>query len=157
MTRAHRDAHWSDAPSLSPLWLAALLRLVAMLVSNVAAHVRMIASVLSGECHTDVDPAGLPEPKRDTAKEPKPAATSSHSTKALMVSSAANAARRVYPELVEGSNHEGEFTDSVDDDDSGELRSDDDDDDFEKLRSPDRTFQCPPVRFVVPFRPRPPS
>src|SRR6185436_15278439 len=68
MTRAHRDAHWSGVPSLSQLWLAALLRLAAMLVSSVAAQVRMIVSVLSGECHTEVDPAGLPEPKHDLIK-----------------------------------------------------------------------------------------
>src|SRR5690349_25018310 len=99
MTRAHRDAHWSDAPSLSQLWLAALLRLAAMLVSNVAAKVRMIASVLSGECHTDADPADLPEPKRDLIKEPELAATHSATQSALMVSRP-RSGRRVHPELV---------------------------------------------------------
>src|SRR5689334_8678864 len=80
MTRAHQDAHWSDAPSLSQLWLAALLRLVAMLVSNVAATVGMIASVLSGECHTDVDPADLPQPKHDPTRETEAAAGNSQTT-----------------------------------------------------------------------------
>src|SRR5689334_21351688 len=89
MTRAHQDAHWSDAPSLSQLWLAALLRLLAMLVSNVAATVRMIASVLSGECHTDVDPADLPQPKHDPTRETNLAAPHSETQSALMVSSEA--------------------------------------------------------------------
>src|SRR5690349_12881775 len=100
MTRAHRGANWSGVPSLSQLWLAALLRLVAMLVSNVAAHVRMIASVLSGKCHTDVDPAGPPAPKRDMIKETQPAETPSPFTKALMVSR---------PQSGRSSNHEGVF------------------------------------------------
>src|SRR5689334_5702268 len=109
MTRAHQDAHWSGAPSLSQLWLAALLRLVAMLVSKVAATVRMIASVLSGECHAEVDPAGQPEPKRDPIEETNLAAPHSETDEALMVSSARSACR-VYPELVEGSNHGRAFT-----------------------------------------------
>ena len=106
MTRAHRDANWSGVPSLSQLWLAALLRLVAMFVSNVAATLGMIGVLLSRDWHTKVEPTGLPQKTRDPTKENAIAAGSSRTTEALMVSSE-RSSRRVYPELVEGSNHEG--------------------------------------------------
>src|SRR5262245_57472622 len=104
MTRAHRAAHWSGAPSPCQLWLAALLRLLAMLVSNVAAKVRMIASVLSGECHADGDPAELPEQRRDPNLEKDLAAPHGETIEALMVSSELGRSPRSRP-----SNHAGVF------------------------------------------------
>jgi len=70
-----------------------------MFVSNVAAAFGMLACRLSGECHADVTPDRLPRETRDMIKENEAAETNSQSTKALMVSSAAKAARP--------SNHEG--------------------------------------------------
>jgi hypothetical protein len=110
MTRAQSVAHWSDVPSLSHLWMAALLRLAAMLVSNAASVLRMRPSRLPGECHADATPATLPPATRgNQIKDNKPAAATSPTPEALMLSRP-RSGRRVYPELVEGSNHEGELT-----------------------------------------------
>jgi hypothetical protein len=60
MTRAHLRANWSGVPSFSQLLLAALLRAFAMLVLYAASIVGMRLSLLSGECHTEVEPETLP-------------------------------------------------------------------------------------------------
>jgi hypothetical protein len=90
--------------------MAALLRLAAMLVSNAASVLRMRPSRLPGECHADATPATLPPAARgNQIKDNKPAAATSPTPEALMLSRP-RSGRRVYPELVEGSNHEGELT-----------------------------------------------
>ena len=85
MTPAHPRANWSGVPSLTELWLEALLRAVAMLGSNVVSTLRMILRGLSGDWHTDVAPHDLPEAESDTHKETHLAAASSASIQALMV------------------------------------------------------------------------
>jgi hypothetical protein len=108
------DAHWGGSPSLIHHWMEALLRLAAMLLSNLARLLGMRVSRLSGECHTDVTPQALPLQDCDLAiKESTRAAPSSQSLEALMLSSELGPrprSRRVYPELVEGSKHEGGLT-----------------------------------------------
>src|SRR5262249_12718992 len=69
MTRAHRGAHWIWPPSLSQLWLTALLRLAAMLVSNAAATAGMIGALLSRDWHTKAESAQLPQRTRNPMKE----------------------------------------------------------------------------------------
>jgi hypothetical protein len=109
MTRTQSGAHWSGVPSLSQLLLAALLCLVAMLVSHAASLLRMRPSRLSGECHADATPQTLPAATSGHSGKAEPAEATSQTTEALMVSSE-RSSRRVYPELVEGSNHEGVLT-----------------------------------------------
>jgi len=65
MTQAHSRANWSGVPTLSQLWLAALLRVLAMSVSHVANVFRMLVRRLPRECHTDVTPHRLPARTRD--------------------------------------------------------------------------------------------
>ena len=87
MTRAHQGANWSGVPSLSHLWMAALLRLVAMLVSSAASFLRMRPSRLSGECHADATPQTLPRANSGTHnKETETAAANSQTTEALLLS-----------------------------------------------------------------------
>ena len=86
MTPAHPRANWSGVPSLTELWLEALLRAVAMLGSNVAATLQMIAKRLAGDWHTGAPSSDLPRETHDTHKETHLAAASSASTEALMVS-----------------------------------------------------------------------
>jgi hypothetical protein len=87
MTRAQSVAHWSGIPSLSHRWMAALLRLSAMLVQNAASFLRMRLSRLPGECHADATPQTLPSAtSSNPTQDPDPAATPSHSQDALMVS-----------------------------------------------------------------------
>ena len=85
MTRALPRANWIGPPSLCQLWLETLLRVAAMLWSNVAATFRtclavaerrrrMLASRLAGDWHTDAAPRGLPGKTHDTLEESKPAA-----------------------------------------------------------------------------------
>jgi hypothetical protein len=79
MTEARSVAHWSGVPRFSQPLLEALLRLVAMLWSNVAQLSRMNPSRRHGECHTSAMPQALPETKSDN-QEIKPAsARSDHS------------------------------------------------------------------------------
>ena len=85
MTQAQGPAYGVVTPSLSQLLLAGMLLVLAELVSSVAATVRMIASVLSGECHTDVDPADLPEPKYDPTQEKDLAVNHSEPQSALIL------------------------------------------------------------------------
>jgi hypothetical protein len=101
---AQRDANWGGSPSLIHHWMAALLRLAAMYLSNLANLLGMRVSRPPGECHTDATPQALPLEDRDPAtKETQPAArTSSQTTEALMVSRCAHAHRP--------SNHEGGLT-----------------------------------------------
>jgi hypothetical protein len=108
MKPARSRAHWIGPPSLTGLWLEALLRMLAMLMSNAATVSRMRPSRLSRECHTDAMPAMLPGEARGPM-EKQPAAENSQSNEALTLSST-RSVRRVYPELVEGSNHEGGLT-----------------------------------------------
>jgi hypothetical protein len=91
MTRAHLRANWSGVPSLTELWLGALLRAFAMLVSFAANLLRMRPSRLSRECHADVTPAMLPEPESGIIMETKEAAGRSQPIEALMLSSASSA------------------------------------------------------------------
>jgi hypothetical protein len=81
MNRAQSVAHWSGIPSLSHLWMAALLRLAAMLVSNAACFLRMRPSRLPGECHADVTPQALPSATSGHhSRETQPAAASSNTS-----------------------------------------------------------------------------
>ena len=83
------DAHWGGAPSLSHLWMAALLRRVAMVLVNLACVFGMRLGRCSGECHTGATPEALPRRKSDPIKkDPNPAAASSshRTTIALMPS-----------------------------------------------------------------------
>jgi hypothetical protein len=85
MNRAQSVAHWSGIPSLSHLWMAALLRLAAMLVSNAACFLRMRPSRLPGECHADVTPQALPSATSGHhSRETQPAAASSQTLEGLM-------------------------------------------------------------------------
>jgi hypothetical protein len=77
MTRAHLRANWIGPPSLTELWLGALLRMVAMLVHYAASFFRMRLSRLPRECHVDVTPETLPEPESGILMETKEAAASS--------------------------------------------------------------------------------
>ncbi|HEY7799620.1 MAG TPA: hypothetical protein VIA80_12695, partial [Hyphomonadaceae bacterium] len=63
MNRAQSVANWSGVPSLSHPWMAALLRLAAMLVSNAVRPLRMLLTLLPRECHTDVERDRLPARK----------------------------------------------------------------------------------------------
>ena len=105
MTRreTQSNAHWSGVPSLTELWLGALLRLAAMWLVNLAGLLGMRLSRLSGECHTDATPQALPLKDCDpTTKETETAARNSiQSIKALMPSRT----RSVRP-----SKHEGVLT-----------------------------------------------
>jgi hypothetical protein len=99
MTRALVRANWIGPPSPIHLWMEALLRAFAMLVSNLADIVRLRPSRPLSDWHTDVSrrsrkakagaaPAPLPQQDRDPAtKETETAAPSSNSHKARMVSS----------------------------------------------------------------------
>ena len=124
MTRTQPAANWSDAPSLSQLLLAALLRLAAMFVEGAACLLWMRPSRLAGECHADVTPAMLPSASsgNQTRETETAVAHSSQTPEALMVSSE-QSSRRVYPELVEGSNHEGGLTRSLNESFPGKARS----------------------------------
>ena len=102
MTRTQSGANWSDVPSLSHLWMAALLRLAAMVVSGAADPLRMLLTLLARECHTDGKRDRLPARKDGNQSQEAPAAaTHGPSTEARMVSSE----RSSRP-----SNHEGALT-----------------------------------------------
>jgi hypothetical protein len=58
---AQQDANWGGSPSPIHQWMEALLRLAAMLLSNLANLLGMNPSRLSGECHTDATPQALPQ------------------------------------------------------------------------------------------------
>jgi hypothetical protein len=86
MKHAQPYANWSGAPALSHPWMAALLRLAAMLVSSAASIPQMGLSLLARECHTDVQPDALPGGKSGiSAKETQPAAANSQSPEGLML------------------------------------------------------------------------
>ena len=85
MTTAQPRANWIRTPSLTELWLEALLRAFAMLWSNLATIVGMRPSRLPRECHTDVTPASLPQQDRDTIRKTQSAATHSQSHEVLML------------------------------------------------------------------------
>src|SRR5690348_2981578 len=105
MTQAQGHANRAGNPSLCHQWMASTLRVLAMLVSIVAALLKMRPSRVPGECHTDVTPAALPEAGSNTIEETNLADANSETTEALMVSST-RSVRSVYPEPVEGSNHD---------------------------------------------------
>jgi hypothetical protein len=65
--------------------MAALLRLAAMLVSHVVHPLRMLFSLLSRECHTDVEPDRLPATEDGISEKVQPAATPSQTQDALML------------------------------------------------------------------------
>jgi hypothetical protein len=80
MTQALSRANWIGLPSLTGLWLEALLRGIAMLWSNVAATFRMSPSRPARdlsiearraqmECHTMQTPQALPGETPDLIKE----------------------------------------------------------------------------------------
>src|SRR5262245_52908670 len=99
MNRAQSGANWSGVPSLSHPWMAALLRLTAMLVSRAVRSSRMLLTCLPRECHTDVERDRLPAREDgNQQKEETAAAAGSQLHAALMVSSS----RSERP-----SNHEG--------------------------------------------------
>ena len=86
MTKALSRANWSGVPSLTEHWLEALLRMIAMLWSNLATIVGMRSSRPLSDWHTEAAPASLPQQDRDTAtKEATSAATHSHSHEVLML------------------------------------------------------------------------
>jgi hypothetical protein len=89
MARAHLRAHWIGPPSLTELWLGALLRAVAMLVSYAASMVRMRLSLFSGECHTEVEPDALPGQESGIFMETQKAAASSQTATQSQPASAA--------------------------------------------------------------------
>jgi hypothetical protein len=122
---AQLDANWGGSPSPIHHWMEALLRLAAMCLLNLASLLGMRPSRLSGECHTDVSrrsrkakagvtPQALPLEDRDPSKETDLAEATGHKLPiALMLSSELGPrprSPRVYPELVEGSKHEGGLT-----------------------------------------------
>ena len=116
MTRAQMHAHGLAFPSTGQLWLAAMLRAAAELVRNAALILSLLKDILRMACvrlsrdwHTDVAPAGLPGGMGGIEQKGETAAGSSERPKALRVSSE-RSSRRVYPELVEGSNREGGLT-----------------------------------------------
>ena len=93
MTRAHLRAKRIGPPSLSQPLLAALLRTFGMLVLYAASIVRMRLSLLSGECHTDVEPETLPEQESGIIMgKPERAAASSQTTAPRQVTRATAAA-----------------------------------------------------------------
>ena len=103
---AQLDANWGGSPSLIHHWMEALLRLAAICLLSLARLLGMRPSRLSGECHTDATPQALPLQDRDPiTKETQPAATSSQSTEALMLSSELGRSPRPRP-----SKHEGGLT-----------------------------------------------
>ena len=82
--------------------MAALLRLAAMLMSHAVHPLRMLLTLLPRECHTDVERDRLPAMEDgNQPKETDPAAATSHSIEALMVSR---------PRSGRPSNHEGGLT-----------------------------------------------
>jgi hypothetical protein len=111
---AQLDANWGGSPSPIHHWMEALLRLAAMRLLNLARLLGMRPSRHVRECHTDVTPQALPLEDRDPSKETDLAEATGHKpTIALMLSSELGPrprSRRVYPELVEGSKHEGGLT-----------------------------------------------
>jgi hypothetical protein len=78
MTRALVRAHWIGPPSPTGLWIGALLRAFAMLVSCAASIVRMRFNRLSHECQVNVTPETLPRQESGiiTRKSQKAAASS---------------------------------------------------------------------------------
>jgi hypothetical protein len=95
MTRAHPRANWIGPPSLTELWLEALLRVAAMLWSAVAATFQTCLAVAEGrrrmspsrrahECDTPPAPQVLPRRTRDSFEECIQAETGSQPQEALM-------------------------------------------------------------------------
>ncbi len=85
MTKAQRRAKWSGAPSPIHHWMEALLRVVAMLWSIVAATFQMSPSRHARECDTPPAPQALPRRTHDSFRETNSAATHSQSTEVLML------------------------------------------------------------------------
>jgi hypothetical protein len=69
MTQAHVCANWSGVPSLTGLWLEALLRMAAMLWVSVVATFKMSPSRRARECDTPPAPAVLPRGTHDISEE----------------------------------------------------------------------------------------
>jgi hypothetical protein len=93
MTEARSVAQWSGVPRFSQPLLEALLRLIAMLWSNVAQLFRMRPSRRRGECHTSAMPQALPAKRRDN-QEIKPA--SARSDHKVLHRTAGEVDRRVF-------------------------------------------------------------
>ena len=106
MTKAQRRANWSGAPSPIHHWMEALLRVVAMFWSIVAATFQMDPSRRARECDTPPAPQALPRRTRDPIEEPISAEPASRQTAEVLMAGSTRRVRLVYPELVEGSNHE---------------------------------------------------
>jgi hypothetical protein len=81
MTEARSAAHWSGVPRFSQLSLAALLRLIAMLLVHVAHLFRMNPSRRRGECHTSASPQALPGSRRDQQEIKPTGGTNRHHTR----------------------------------------------------------------------------
>src|SRR5262245_42704523 len=71
MTSAQTRAHGFGTPSLTQLWLGAMLRVFVELVLVVVRLFGMRPAGLSGECHTDVARRVLPQGENGTIKEAK--------------------------------------------------------------------------------------
>ena len=61
MTQALVRANWIGPPSLSHRWMAGMLRMLAMLVSNLASRFGMRPSRPLRECHTETTFEALPQ------------------------------------------------------------------------------------------------
>jgi hypothetical protein len=88
MTQAHVCANWSGVPSLTELWLEALLRMIAMFWVSLAATFQMDLSRRARACDTPPAPQALPRRTRETSEETSAAEPARHcqSTEALVVS-----------------------------------------------------------------------
>jgi hypothetical protein len=135
MIRAQGSAYWSRRPSLCDRLIASTLHTLAMLAFTVARLFAPRCSNPTAECDGSPAPTfeanGVLDPTRRTTplllpttttrkqernNRRKGAAAPSARSRALMVSSDAwrsHASRPVYPELVEGSNHEGDTHNSL--------------------------------------------
>ena len=92
MTRALVRANWIGPPSPTDLWIGALLRAFAMLVSIVAATFPMSPSRRARECDTPPAPAALPRRTRDITETQEAAASGQTVTQSKPTSAAATAA-----------------------------------------------------------------
>ncbi len=103
MTTAHPRANWIRPPSLTELWLEALLRAFAMLWSAIAATFQMSPSRRARECDTPPAPQALPRRTRDPIKEhapgPPPSTTTTTTTSGCRTATA-NASSRETTEIL---------------------------------------------------------
>ena len=84
MIQAPPRSNWIRIPSLCQPLLETLLRAAAMLVVHVVSFLGTLRIRLSGECHTEVTPAGLPRTHRDPIRKPGLAAADSEPLESLL-------------------------------------------------------------------------